>query len=143
MHPALDQSRRDLTQSWAVARIRVSASPGEAERLRFAESRSIERACHGEADQEEGSADLSPAERICQEWRTLDLQAKQESEAPQGNLWSSWREKIEHRTEFGQRRLMALAPKGANLRKGVNKKGARIVPLFILDRLRRFVASNR
>jgi hypothetical protein len=84
----------------------------------------------GETGQEEGSADLSPAERICQEWHTLDLQAKQESEAPQGKPWSSWREKIKHRTEFGQRRLMALAPKGANLRKGVNKKGARFVPLF-------------
>ncbi len=73
----------------------------------------------------------------------LDLLAKLESEVPQGKPWSSWREKIEHRTESEQRRLMALAPNGAKLRKGVNKKGARIVPLFILDRLRRFVASNR
>lgn len=97
----------------------------------------------GEADQEEGSADLPPAERVHQGWRALDLIAKQESEAPQGKPWSSWREKIEHRTESGQRHLMALAPNGAKLRKVMNKKGARIVPLFILDRLRRFAASNR
>jgi hypothetical protein len=61
---------------------------GEVERLRFVESRSIERACHGRRDQEEGSVDLPPAERVRQEWRTLDLLAKQESEAPQGKPWS-------------------------------------------------------
>ena len=43
----------------------------------------------GEANQEEGSVDLPPAERVRQGWRTLDLLAKQESEATQGKPWSS------------------------------------------------------
>jgi len=84
-----------------------------------------------EADQEEGSADLPPAERVRQGWRALDLPAKQESEAPQGKPWSSWREKIEHRTESGQRRLMALAPKRANLRiRSEQKRGTIRAPFY-------------
>ena len=34
------------------------------------------------------SDEVSPAERVRQGWRTLDLQAKQESEALQGEPWS-------------------------------------------------------
>jgi len=51
----------------------------------------------GKAKQEEGPVDLPSAERVRQGWRTLVLQAKQESEAPQAKPWSSWRDrKIEH-----------------------------------------------
>jgi hypothetical protein len=65
-----DQSRHDLAQSWTVARIRVSASPGRGGAFAM---RRI--ALH--------RTGLPGAKR------PLDLQAKQESEAPQGKPWSS------------------------------------------------------
>ena len=95
MHPAPDQSRRDHTQSWTVARIRVSASPrrgGAVATRRIALHRAglpwVKRT------RRKVQWTFLPPSGSGQGWRTLGLQAKRRKASP-GVLGETGRSSIE------------------------------------------------